>query len=114
MNVGSTTATLESAWGDYRRRRNSLVAAIVSWTALIPLVVLSPDTSIIGQYWWVIALPIFVWVGVASLRITLWRCPRCHDLYFTRGIWFGNLFISRCYHCALPKWSTSASEPRGA
>lgn len=109
-----TSAAHHPTWEDYRRRRNSLLGAIFSWTALMLIPLLAPETPLIGRHWWLLALPILAWFTIASLRITLWHCPRCGDLYFTRGIWFGNLFIARCYHCGLPKWADPGSVARGA
>ena len=40
---------------------------------------------------------------VASLRLTLFRCPRCHEWFFTT-LMSHNPFARRCVHCKLPKW----------
>ena len=102
------------AWQDYRRRRNSLILGLSLWIGLMILAALVPDSSVMGRYWWLPVPIIFVWIVIASARITFWHCPRCGELYFTRGIWFGNLFITRCYHCGLDKWADPSSVSRGA
>jgi hypothetical protein len=102
------------AWLDYRRRRNSFLGAVLAWVGLIGLALVVPDQSLLGQYWWLVALPIFAWFTAAGFRITWWHCPRCDQPYFTKGIWYGNLLVSRCYHCGLAKWADPECVPRGA
>jgi hypothetical protein len=46
----------------------------------------------------------FVASGVLMLRRTLFRCPCCKKLFYTR-VFSGNAFARSCVHCGLPKWA---------
>ena len=98
----------------YRRRRNSLLAALFSWIALVISIGLFPNAPLLGPFWWLVALPIFIWMVVANLRIVFWSCPACGRAYFTKGAWFGNIFAQNCLHCGLPKWHVTNGSSRGA
>jgi len=80
----------------------------------MPLMIIVPEQSFLGTFWWLLAIPIFVWFMIASFGIVWWHCPRCDRPFFTRGIWYGNLFAGACYHCGLQKWADPSSEARGA
>jgi hypothetical protein len=59
--------------------------------------------------------PIFaaVWMAgwsYAAFRVATWRCPRCGEHYFIRGL-RQNIFGQRCRHCGLPKWSLNETQP---
>jgi len=102
-----------AAWQAYRRRRKTFVAAVLAYAALLALVAIAPNTSLLADYWWVLAALLFAWFMVAGFRLTYWHCPRCGKPFFTRLFW-GNLFARRCLHCGLPKWSDLQSGARGA
>jgi hypothetical protein len=102
-----------AAWQTYRERRNAFVAAILAFAALLGLVGIVPNTSLVAAYWWVLAPFSFAWLMIAGFRLTYWRCPRCSKPFFTRLFW-GNLFARRCLQCGLPKWGDLESVARGA
>ena len=89
----------ERAWRDYKWR---LVAFLVAWLGLL---IAAPALSRrIGLVWFGV-----VWFGsciVTSIRLSMWRCPRCSHRFF--GSFFDNKFVRRCMHCGLPKWATTS------
>ena len=95
----------KSAWGAYRRLRNSYRGAVITWLALIPVIGLAPAVGMPGLSWWLIILPVMLWFLIANIRIGLWPCPRCSRPYFTRGLWIANILANRCYYCGLRKWA---------
>jgi len=109
-----TASSLDPRWREYRRRRNSLFAALLTWMGLLLVVVLFPNAPVLGPFWWLFALPIFIWFMIANFRIAFWECPACSRAYFTKGIWFARVFAQRCLHCGLPKWSVPDAGAHGA
>jgi len=55
------------------------------------------------------AIAVVLAYGVAGIRLTSWRCPRCRKEYFVRGI-LVNQLASRCLHCGLNKWDEGETE----
>jgi hypothetical protein len=67
-----------------------------------------PETNVVGRYWWWLAPSVFAWNVIACIRVVGWHCPRCDKLYFTEPgsrVWWRFMFVSRCWHCGLPKWA---------
>ena len=109
------TTSYDRDWQQYKVLRNCALAFYLSivlapiwapYLTAIPL--LSPRFSLAV---WVI---LFVFIEV---RLLSWRCPRCQQWYFVsmkqsppnlilKG-WYDVIFIRRCIHCGLRKYSSS-------
>jgi hypothetical protein len=96
------------AWNDYRRRR---IWFFVIWLGGIPVsIVLSGSLMSLFHS----DLP-FYFVGggyllaflAASLRLSLFKCPRCGHAFFTTWT-SGNPLAQKCKHCGLPKWAENS------
>jgi hypothetical protein len=94
-----------AAWQDYRRRRLWFLVIWLGGFAAVVILIYSLATVIpsdllfylIGGSWGMGFL-------VASLRLSYFRCPRCHKWFFLRPFIIHNPFAQRCVHCRLPKW----------
>ncbi len=102
------------AWQDYRRRRRwflgiwfggflvvALLASLLSKLSLDDLAF-----YVLGPVW-------MVGFVIAALRLSLFRCPRCHHRFFCTW-WLGNPLAQKCLHCGLPKWSESGLNEKHA
>jgi len=101
-----------SEWSEYRSRRR---AFFLIWlggmpvTVLISVVLIKLFRSPVVFYFMGIA-----WLlsfGVAGIRLTLFRCPRCRRYFFFTGF-SGNHFAQRCVHCGLPKWEETGLDQK--
>ena len=110
------TTSYDREWQQYKLLRNCALAFYLSivlapiWAPYLAAIPgLSPRFSLAL---WVI---LFVFIEV---RLLSWRCPRCKQWYFVsmkqsppslilKG-WYDVIFIRRCVHCGLPKYSVSS------
>jgi hypothetical protein len=46
------------------------------------------------------AILFMVAVGALMLSVAFARCPRCNNMFFTKGFW-ANGFALKCVHCGL-------------
>src|ERR1035437_7170915 len=93
-----------AAWAEYRNRRRWFfgiwlggLVAVILLTGLFSLLLGDLAFYILGPAW----LLSFV---VASVRLSLFRCPSCHHCFFCTWS-HHNPFRRSCIHCGLPKWS---------
>jgi len=105
----SGQSDFSAAWQDYKKRQWWFyVLWLGGWAVLIITAVL-----LILAYPLTIPLDsvalFYILLGgqvcaffIASLRLTRFKCPRCHEWFFTNLI--HNPFARRCVHCKLPKW----------
>ena len=94
-------------WDDYRKRCLMFwsiwlggflgVAAVCSLLNLVMRGGIVDIVSLVIAGAWMLAF------AVASIRLTYWRCPRCHHYYFV-GTLMVNQLARRCLHCGLQKW----------
>ena len=100
-----------AAWRDYRKRTIVFWVVFLSYVpgvaaiffaigpSLAALTGIKPDN--IGM---MIALCWMIAFAIAGFRLSLFRCPRCGEPFFSTW-WYGNLFARQCVHCGLPKWA---------
>jgi hypothetical protein len=96
-----------AAWRDLRRRRIIFLAV---WLGLTPAllaiyyVALRPLSQLFTIKEDYLVLPVAgVWMiafMIASIRVQLFRCPRCQQWFFAK--WYYNPFARKCVHCGLP------------
>lgn len=94
------------AWARYRRlRRDSWLGILAFYLAGIAFAG-APKPAAWGLG--VVVAAAVCGVFITGYRQTSWRCPRCHQPFFTRR-WrwctFHNVFARRCLNCGLPKWA---------
>ncbi len=109
-------AALDSDWESYRSKRRR---AVLMFLGLLPLLAAG---SFLGMFFprldpliIVLALSAY-WIttGLLILRVLLWRCPRCHEVFSMSGRWFGWTPLTRaCVHCGLPKFANEDPNPAG-
>ncbi|MNJ99776.1 hypothetical protein D3C87_175570 [compost metagenome] len=46
-------------------------------------------------------------VGAAAVFYARWKCPRCHKPFVLKGA-YGNVLTTKCLHCGLPSYASSA------
>jgi hypothetical protein len=116
MNPGSYA----EKWRDYRRRKWFVYASGAGGFALLVLLMFVSSrfapcrTPATGNAClvvpWVFGIAWLVTFAVATMRAGSWRCPRCGNLFFSRGLG-SNPLARRCMHCALPKWARDTGDP---
>jgi hypothetical protein len=98
MTIRLTTPdSIRAGLEEIRGRRR--VLWVVFWT-YVPVMVLL--YQLLGS--WVFPWVAFAWMallGVAGIRVTLSRCPRCGE-GFHWGVGRHNSWTRKCLHCGLP------------
>ena len=100
-------------WKEYRKRRFMFWCVLLGGVPfvglcgyildqILPVRVSNPAMLALGS-------ALLLTYGVAGVRLTSWRCPRCRKEYFVRGI-LVNQLASRCLHCGLEKWDEGEGE----
>lgn len=96
-----------SAWEDYKQRLAWFFAVWIGGFFVV-FVLAHAFTTILHSdvpFYALAGCPAVAFI-TTSLRLALFRCPRCHDWFFST--WFShNPFASRCARCRLPKWQTT-------
>ena len=94
-----------SAWDDYRSRRRWFFFILLSGTPVVVLtsILLNKVFHSSGPFY-IIGLAWMIFFVTVSIRLVLFRCPRCRRFFFFTG-YSSNHFARRCVHCGLPKWS---------
>jgi len=99
----SSQPDFSSAWQDYKKRQLWFYVIWLGGMAVV-FMLAYPLTTLLDS----IALFYILLAGqvcaffVASRRLYRFKCPRCHEEFFTNLI--HNPFARRCVHCKLPKW----------
>jgi len=100
----SSQPDFSSAWQDYKKRQLWFYVIWLGGMAVV-FMLAYPLTTLLHS-----GVPFYILGGgwmlafiVASLRLTLFKCPRCHEWFFTT-LMSHNPFARRCVHCKLPKW----------
>ena len=101
------TETYEENWRKYRRLRNVLAVGFLAYIPVLFLVayVLARafHTFVPG---FVLALSWMASLMVASIRLNIWRCPRCRKPFSLPRWWYNKGLLARkCVHCGLPKFT---------
>src|SRR2546430_17544194 len=102
------------AWTKYRIRRNLLLALMICYPTLLPL--LAPLMERLGFRATMIYLLAVVWmaaIATAGIRLAWFRCPRCGHLFHLRFGFFWPL-ARRCLHCGLRKFDGETREQVGS
>jgi predicted ABC-type exoprotein transport system permease subunit len=99
----SSQSDFSSAWQDYKKRQWWFYVIWLGGTAVLfilayPLIMLLDSTAL---FYILLVGQVLAFIP-ASLRLTRFKCPRCHEWLFTTFI--HNPFARRCVHCKLPKW----------
>jgi hypothetical protein len=98
-----TNQSYINAWKDYRRRVlhffgvffGGFILAVLVTFLLLSLNVTDQASRVAPAIW-------LVFFVIASLRLQLFECPRCHEKFF-QTFWYYNPFATKCVHCSLPK-----------
>jgi hypothetical protein len=99
----SSQSDFSSAWQDYKKRQLWFYVIWLGGTAVL-LILAYPMRTLLDSVapLYILAVGQILAFIVASLRLTHFKCPRCHEWFFTNLI--HNPFARRCVHCNLPKW----------
>jgi hypothetical protein len=102
-------ASYASSWRDLRRR------SFLSWLAFLAVYAggiagyyVMPATELghAGLFVLVVLL-LFLAIAVGAYKGSF-RCPRCAQFFFSRGIWQNN-FARKCQNCGLPRGAEPGS-----
>jgi hypothetical protein len=105
----------EREWQQYRFFRN---CALVFYLSIVLVPFWAPFLTSIPRVRPGISLAIWaILLVLIEARLLSWRCPRCKQWYFVsmrqsppslilKG-WYEVIWIRRCIHCGLPKYSGS-------
>jgi hypothetical protein len=101
-------ADYPAAWRELRRRRRFLwvlflgyIPGVAALCFLVWLAVTMTAGSKQGEV--ACAIIALLWIlafAAAAIRLTLFRCPRCHRLFHSTW-WRHNPFSHNCLHCGL-------------
>lgn len=95
------------SWRRYRRWHR------VTWLLFVGMYLLfwvlsTIVTSEVGFLAFVVPVMLLyggIWAAV-SLFVAHWRCPRCQEPFFRRGLSLRpQVLVRRCQHCGLPKYA---------
>jgi hypothetical protein len=106
------TAQLSDPWDDYRWRRGLWVVSFLGFIPFTLLVMLIVASLTNAQ--WPLLVAALVWQAFflfATIRLSLFPCPRCGRA-FAASWWYHNPLTPRCVHCRLPKWESPESSDR--
>lgn len=93
------------AWNDYHRRRRWFFGVwLGGFAILVTLDMLLSKLPLRGLVFDVLGPIWMIGFVIVAIRLSLFRCPRCHHRFFTTW-WHGNPLARKCLHCGLPKWS---------
>ena len=103
-----------AAWQDLRRRRRLLWILFLGYipgVAALCFLVGAPITSMGETQQGEVACAIIalLWIfafAVAAIRLTFFRCPRCHRIFHSTW-WRHNPFAHNCLHCGLAQGTTA-------
>jgi hypothetical protein len=108
------------AWRDYRRRRRIFFLIFLGglpWIyvlyGLIGVRIAALTGIKPGYFFWpIVGSWVLAWLA-AQIRLMLFRCPRCNNLfhYFRGNIVVGTTHSRRCMNCGLPRWATPETAP---
>jgi DNA-directed RNA polymerase subunit RPC12/RpoP len=93
------------AWDEYRSRGNLFAFAFLGYVPVVGLFALA-TIALFHTTTPAFALAI-AWMAfflVASIRLQLFKCPRCGNRFFVKS-WFRNDLARRCLHCKLKKYA---------
>jgi antibiotic biosynthesis monooxygenase (ABM) superfamily enzyme len=100
----SDTVQFAAAWNDYVCRRRWFFGVwlggffvVILLTGLFAPLLGDLAFYIFGPSW-------LLSFAIAGLRLSFFRCPRCHHHFFCTWL-HNNPFRRSCIHCGLPKWS---------
>ena len=95
------------AWNDYRRRRRWFFGVWLGGFLVVALLAsLLSKLSLDDLAFYVIGPAWMIGFVIMAIRMSLFRCPRCHHRFFSTW-WHNNPLARKCLHCGLPKWSES-------
>ena len=95
-------------WKEYRRLRNQLFYVFVGYVPIVAIIAMISEklfNTLVPGF-----VAAFIWMGLflfTSIRVNLWRCPRCGE-WFSATWWYNLSFLARrCVHCGLRKYQQS-------
>jgi hypothetical protein len=101
----------DTAWQEYRKRRNIGWLIFLGYVPGVMLVVML-TSPLVHSF-----VPGFVAAGVWMVGAVVWgnytirwKCPRCQRPFFATW-WHYNSFARKCVHCGLHKWSSDSTHP---
>jgi len=103
-----------AAWTEYRRRRLAFLVSLSIILAMFAVIPILPMSNFFAQFWWLVVPFFTIWLIIALIRFTRWRCPRCEKPFLMRNALLGNVFARRCVHCGLAKSDLRTAGPAGA
>jgi hypothetical protein len=110
------------SWRDYRGRVRLVYATGLGGFVIMILLMLLASVLIQGLGLSALRQAVsvlfyafgFAWLAACAIswvRLGSWQCPRCSNLFFSRGLG-SNQLARRCLHCGLPKWAEDAAGSR--
>jgi hypothetical protein len=102
-------SSYREAWRRYRRWNRLAVALLLGMFPLFAVLstMFSSELGFLTVVAPVMGFYGAIWIGV-SLYVAHWRCPRCEEPFFRRGLSLRpRMFIRQCQHCALPTYAAS-------
>jgi hypothetical protein len=101
------TTDYSVAWQDLKRRERIFGILFLTY---IPagLAIGVPLSKRVHSGWpfYVVSGMWMAAVAFSYLRYVWWRCPKCHERFFYKGL-FSNPITRRCLHCGLKMWASS-------
>jgi hypothetical protein len=96
------------AWKRYRFWARLRLVGILGWLPYGALVGFVTDALRLPGAFTPLALTWMGLLGVVAVRASRFRCPRCGETFFQRGLRH-NSMAKRCLHCGLQKWESVAT-----
>jgi hypothetical protein len=98
-------SSYQHAWSQFRRWRWVGFAALATMIASVGAFFAMAPRGVVASWMWLVnVLAPFLgltWMYCA-VRMELFKCPRCGDLFFRHSLWTGGLpFRRQCIHCDL-------------
>lgn len=92
---------MDTAWKEYRLRKSIFLMSIPIFLVWMWLWSSYSEVLFLG---FIISVAI---IGAAAIYYAKWKCPRCHNPFVLKGA-YGNVLTTKCLHCGLPSFATSA------
>jgi hypothetical protein len=93
-------------WRDYRVRRvvtSGLLLGFIPYE--LTLASMRNPARWVQQILATLAISYMLAVGLSSMWVSFWQCPKCGRPFFLTKVWFWRPFARACVHCGLEKWA---------
>jgi hypothetical protein len=95
----------DDRWQELKRRRNLALFAFIGYVPItVGFVLLTHNFLQSDKAAFAFAIAWILFAMVASLRHSMFPCPRCGKWFFSTWL-YHNGFARRCVHCKLPIYS---------